>query len=99
MIAANVAEFQERLLYSLGIHLKGYGPDGCVGRGAVVYGDVGLQNRILLAGFQGAELKKFMLGEVSFTTRIMYRLIRAAHGTDRSGGISFMEFDTERSGP
>jgi hypothetical protein len=75
---------QNQLLESLGISLLGYAPAGYVGRGCVRFESEELQNRLLLAGFQGVELKSYILGDRSMTIRTLFKLARAARGTDRS---------------
>lgn len=93
--AKDVEGFQALLMNDLGVYLRGYAPKEAVGRGGVVYRDIDTQCRLALAGFQGPELKRFITGEVSFTTRTMFRLIQAAHGTDRGTGSSVVRLKTE----
>ena len=76
--AGSLEGYQSAFLESLGIYRRGYSPEGCVGRGSIVYASQGLQDRLLRAGFQGAMLNSYFKGDVSLTVRSMFLLASTA---------------------
>ena len=77
----SVAEVQVQFLEDLGIYQRGYAPPGAVGDGkSVVFDNIELKQRLSLAGFNGAVIRTWMLGNVSMTTRTMMAELKAANG-------------------
>lgn len=76
-----VAGLQTEFLNDLGIYENGYAPEGCHGKGRVVYRDADLYNRISWAGYQGATIRGWFSGNIAMTTRTMYRVAQAALGS------------------
>ena len=77
----SVSEVQVQFLEDLGVYQRGYAPPGAVGDGkSVVFDNIELKQRLSLAGFNGAVIRTWMLGNVSMTTRTMMAVLKAANG-------------------
>ena len=77
-----IAFAQGEYLEGLGIHLRAFAPAGCVGRGAVVYSNQALQDRLSLAGVTGTMLRSYLMGWTAMTSRLMITVAQACLGSD-----------------
>lgn len=77
----NISGYQTEFLEGLGVYRRGYSPEGCCGKGSVVYSSRDLQDRLAMAGYEGAALRGYFEGRVALTVRSMFSLAQAALGS------------------
>ena len=94
---SDVVAFQTNFLESLGIVQVAYAPKGYVGRGSVRYLDMGLKDRLLLAGFDAPIFKSWFTGRTAMTVRSMFRVAEAAlKGSSMATPVVGMALEIEK---